>query len=232
MGIRDPTSALQTFRSRRDSAIPLRRLRRAGRPPSNPSEPYKVSSRPAASRHAVNNSREDVWVCFVELDVYLIIDCLILRDRHLPSAASLIDIQGELDLDSSLFISLATVKNARPLEDPWHLWKLNSINVWDIAWRMTFLLIAFFRTFAVFSRSKYFILKWICVYIYRNCPIAKKLYKIEKFIQYRKKIRSIILCMIEKIYINRSILVFKKDRKYLKFCYIHNHKVYLDYQQW
>lgn len=46
-GFHEPTSALQTFRSRRDEAIPLRRPRRADRPSSNPSETHKASSRSA-----------------------------------------------------------------------------------------------------------------------------------------------------------------------------------------
>lgn len=68
--IREPTSALQTFRSRRDGAIPLRRPRRMNRPSSNPSEPHKACSHSAASRHAVNNFRVDARARFVECDVY------------------------------------------------------------------------------------------------------------------------------------------------------------------
>lgn len=98
-GICDPTSALQTFRSRRDDAISLKRPRRVGRPPSNPSEPYEVSLHPAAARHTqlviFARTRELASTCNAWRD-YHYSPRLPFRHRHFQRDRSS---RWELDLD-------------------------------------------------------------------------------------------------------------------------------------
>lgn len=56
-GVRDPTSALQTFRSRRDDAIPLKRSDRVSPPSSSPSESHEASFQRVVT--SVCNFREE-----------------------------------------------------------------------------------------------------------------------------------------------------------------------------
>lgn len=109
--IREPKSALQTFRSRRDGAIPLRRPHLADRPPSNPSEPHKACS--AASRQAVNNFREDARARLAECDVYRFSRTASLWSSFTIGIFNVIDIQGESStLISSFLLPFAVRKRS------------------------------------------------------------------------------------------------------------------------
>lgn len=122
----------------------------------------------AASRHAENNFREDVWVCFIEFDVY-----------HFSSPCSLwssltTDIfnairysRWDLDLDSSFSYFIRSYpKTFDPQKTLDILWKFDSINAWHIMTHVyTNRILS--SLYSTLECKCFILLKRICLYMYK-----------------------------------------------------------------